>query len=176
MKKKDLVIGKEYLSSSRQDWQVSTWDTHRVRITDLEVKKWRWQAGKLEVAPSWMSTGRTGLRAVKLNTVTGEVESEMVVTLASLRGEWEPTIVAVKAAAENRKKIADEKYAKDKERKNRLGVVLAKARQWLGISEFNPLIKENYSNKATVVVDVDLFDAMVTELEKQGWTYEKKAS
>lgn len=174
MKKKDLVIGKEYLSSSRQDWHVSTWDTHRVRIVDLEVKKWRWQNGKL--VSGYGTFASTGLRAVKLNTATGAVEGEMVVTLASLRGEWEPTIAAVKAAAENRKKLAAEQQAKENERKNRLGIVLAKARQWLGISEFNPLIKENYSNKATVVVDVDLFDAMVTELEKQGWTYEKKAS
>ena len=174
MKKKDLVIGKRYFYSTRQDWHVSTWDTHCVEIVDLEVKKWRWQAGKL--VPSGYMIGNTGLRALKINSVSGVVEGEMVVTLAGLRGEWEPTITAVKAAAEKRKKLADEQKAQEDARKNRLGVVLAKARQWLGVSEFNPLIKENYSNKATVVVDVDLFDAMVTELEKQGWTYEKKAS
>lgn len=174
MKLKDLVVGTEYLSNGRQNWNTGVYDATRVKITDLVVGYWKWKDGKLVNSPGY-STSMKGLRVQVLDKKTGEVKGEGVVTLASLRGEWATTYAKVDKT--NSDRIAAQKAA-DAQRhaaRDRVGIVMAKVKSFLGLTsdhETYRLVHDAYKTDK-VMINVEFLDAMITELDKQGWTYKK---
>lgn len=171
MKKKDLVVGKEYLSNGKQDWTIGLYDATRVRILDLDVSVWRWKDGKLE--KTTFSTGLTGLRVEVLDKNTGEVKGIGVVTLASLRGEWAPTYGRIKKNHEDRIQAQENASAYRTAARDRIGILMAKVKSFLGLTsdyEVSKLVTDVYKTDK-VMINASFLDAMITELDKQGWTY-----
>lgn len=171
MKKSELVVGKEYLSNGRQDWNTSTYDATRVRITNLEIGSWKWSNGTL--LSSSLSTAMKGLRVEVLDKKTGEVKGEGVVTLASLRGEWEPTFAAVQKRYDDRIKFQNDSAARHQAARDRVGILMAKVKSFLGLtSDYETMrhVQDVYKEEK-VMISVAFLDAMITELDKQGWKY-----
>lgn len=171
MKKSELVVGREYLSNGRHDWNTSVYDVARIRIVDLTVGRWSWKNGRL--IASNFSSAMTGLRVEALDKKTGEVKGETVVTLASIRGEWEPTFAKIQETYDARIKLQNESADRHQKARDRVGIVMAKVKSFLGLTsdyETSKLVRDDYKAR-TVVVDIDFLDAMITELDKQGWTY-----
>lgn len=173
MKLKDLVVGTEYLSNGRQNWNTSVYDSTRVKITDLVVGRWKWKDGKL-VASSF-STAMSGLRVQVLDKKTGEVKGEGVVTLASLRGEWATTSAKVEKTHSDRVAALNAAEAHRHAARDRVGIVMAKVKSFLGLTsdhEVYGLVQDVYKTDK-VMVNVEFLNAMITELDKQGWKYKK---
>jgi 5-hydroxyisourate hydrolase-like protein (transthyretin family) len=171
MKKSDLVVGKEYLSNGRQDWNTSVYDATRVQVLSLETGSWKWQNGKLIV--SHMSSAMKGLRVRVLDKKTGEEKGETVVTLASLRGEWEPTYAKIQKNHDDRVKLQQESNARRQNARDKVAILMAKVKSFLGLtSDYETMrhVQDAYKEDK-VMISVAFLDAMITELDKQGWTY-----
>jgi hypothetical protein len=181
MKVKDLKTGAEYLVNRSQNWTDSTYssDTLRVRYQGSIVAHWKrdkvnggWIPQKYASTSSVFGYTTHGVLVEILDHVTGEVKEQGVVSLASIRGAWEPTW---KMVQENRaRRDAERKAAEDARNagRNRVGVVLAKAAQFLGLKPYSNLVSDAYKTNH-VMIDVNLLDAMLTELEKHDWKYEQ---
>lgn len=172
MKLKDLVVGTEYLSNGRQDWNTSTYDATRVKIVDLVVGSWKWKDGQL-VDGRGYSTSMKGLRVQVLDKTTGAIKGEGVVTLASLRGEWETTFAKVEQHHNDRIKFQNDSAARRQAARDRVGIVMAKVKSFLGLTsdyETSRLVQDVYKEEK-VLISVEFLDAMIKELDKQGWTY-----
>lgn len=170
MKAKDLVIGNEYYSNGRQEWDTSTWDSKRVRVLETVVKDWHFQNGKLKEGRTYSWGNHKGIRVMELDKETGADLKEDVVTLASVRGEWKPTNEKVQAtiAARTAARLAQD--AAHKAASDYAGVAVTFAMKALGIA-FNQ-IRRGTTNR--IEVDPHVFMEMAKELEKQGWTYSQK--
>jgi 5-hydroxyisourate hydrolase-like protein (transthyretin family) len=171
MKKSDLVVGKEYLSNGRQNWITSIYDATRVQVLSLEAGSWKWQNGHL--VASTMSSAMKGLRVRVLDKKTGEEKGETVVTLASLRGEWEPTFAKVQQNHDDRIQAQENATARRTAARDRVGILMAKVKSFLGYTsdyETSKCVTDVYKEDK-VMISVDFLDAMITELDKQGWTY-----
>lgn len=171
MKKNELVIGKEYLSNGRQDWNTSIYDATRIKIVSLETGSWKWQNDHL--VPSYLSSAMKGLKVQRLDKKTGEVKGEIVVTLASIRGAWEPTFAQIEKNHTDRIAAQEAAAARKQAARDRVGVLLAKVKSFLGLTsnyETARYVEDAYKT-GKVLVSIDFLDAMITELDKQGWTY-----
>jgi hypothetical protein len=172
MKKKDLVVGKEYLSNGRQDWNTSIYNADRVKIVSLETGSWKWQNGIL--VPTTLSSSMKGLRVRVLDKKTGEEKGEAVVTLASLRGEWEPTFAAIQKNHNDRIQAQEAAYARRNAARDKVGILMAKVKSFLGLTsdyETSKYVADIYKENK-VMISADFLDAMITELDKQGWKYQ----
>lgn len=173
MKLKDIKVNGEYLSNGRQNWVTYRYDATRVRVLNLEVARWR-ADGK----GGWRKntgglTGTTGLIVEVLHKETGEVQGQMVVTLASLRGEWAPTWKRVEDNHNSRIAFQEKQQKAKDAARDRVGIVLAKVKSFLGLTsdyETMRLVQDDYKMEK-VLINVEFLDAMITELDKQGWKY-----
>lgn len=171
MKKADLVVGKEYLSNGRQNWNTNIYDATRVQVLSLETGAWKWQNGHL--VQSSMSSAMKGLRVRVLDKKTGEEKGETVVTLASLRGGWEHTFAQIQKNHDDRVKFQQESAAKHQNARDRVGILMAKVKSFLGLtSDYETMrhVQDVYKEEK-VMISIAFLDAMITELDKQGWTY-----
>lgn len=170
MKAKDLVIGKEYLSNATQSWVTDSFHgfrgTHRVRLLDTKVGTWNIRNGEFMQVSSYRAM--RGLRAETLDPTTGEVTGKEIVTLASIRGEWEPTWKLVQENIAIQRKLREQEAAARDALNNRFGAVFHITEK-LGLKRFQH-VNSRYNN---VEVDLDVFHAMAEELEKQGWVFKK---
>lgn len=163
MKKSELVIGNEYYVCPSQDWQTSSWDVKRVRITNTEHGKWRRDKIGGGYVKTTLSTGRTGIVVEELHKQTGAVIGTTVVSLASIRGEWETTSKNIEERrAENRKARLKVKQATEVLQLE-TGRAVAIAKQ-MGV----PGIKSDvYGRK--IEVHPAVMQAMLLKLESIGW-------
>lgn len=164
MKKSELKVGTEYYVCPSQDWLSTEWDVKRVRITNTEHGKWKWDGINREYRSTTYSTGRSGIVVEELHKETGLVIGQTVVTLASIRGEWEPTAKEVEE-----RRVAKRQHQKDADTKNKIliqeaGKAVAMAQQ-MGITGVKT---DAYGRK--VEVHPAIMQAMLLKLESIGWS------
>lgn len=166
MKKSELVVGKEYyVQPSTASWTTANWDVKRVRVVNTDFGKWRWDRVTAKYVKTSYSTGRTGIVVERLHPETGLVTGTEVVTLTSIRGEWEPIKkqVADRCAGVNAAMAA--RMQKRELAKQATGKAVALVQQ-LGM----PGIKADiYGTK--IEIDPDVLVAMLSALDAQGWVY-----
>lgn len=164
MKKSELVIGKDYYVQSSNEWQTTSWGVLRVRIIDTVHGKWRWNGNTEKYEQTTYNTGRTGIVVERINVNTGKVEGYGVATLASIRGEWEPTVREVAARRALDKSHADAVDAKNLVLREEAGKAVAMAKQ-MGITG----VKTDVYGR-TVEVHPAVMQAMLLKLDSIGWT------
>lgn len=164
MKKKDLVVGTEYYSQSHKDWEFTSWGVRRVRVLDTNVQKWKWDHVAKRYLTTTYSSGKTGLLVMELD-VTGKEQGQTVVTLASLRGEWEPTWKKVQANREQRDAFQKKHDQEVLTLRHRVQKVVA-----YGLQVFGKGVRSN-AYDSQIIVDVELFAAMTKALDEMNWKY-----
>jgi hypothetical protein len=175
MKQKDLVIGTEYLTNSSTDWKDSRWSERCVRVVDTEVAWYYWRMGELvksDHKPSTMFCAATkGVLVDVLTKENGLIVERRAVALAHIKGEWSKTFAEVLAYRQAKNKAFEETNAAAKMISDKIGTVVAKARSAFGLTDY--MVRKMYGHDK-IEVSVDVFAAMVAELDKQGWSYEQR--
>lgn len=120
MKASELKWGTDYLVNRTRDWQASDYvgvgygQTQRVRLHTAEVATWMWNGrDSFERTYKGSSRGTYGVLAYVLDPATGERAGDRltIVSLASIRGEWEILWPQVQEAA--RKARGERQAARD---------------------------------------------------------------
>ena len=172
MKQSELSVGLEVLGSTSRDWMLSTWSARRLRIVDTTDQYWTWDfTAKTYKASSAGFRAKKGIVVECLNKITGASEGQEIWSKAQLRGTWADSWKLVRGNAASRDKMQRD-YEQDLAvKRQRQGVLMALARKVCGLPDKSYTVTDDFSDPSKMKVDVDLFEAMLKELDKQGWEY-----
>lgn len=172
MKQSELFVGQEVLGSTSRDWAFSTWSARRLRVVDTTDQYWTWdRMAKVYVKSSAGFRSQKGIVVERLNTHTGASEGTEVWSKAQLRGTWVESWKLVQENADARDKMQRDHDQNVAKKRQRQGFLVALARKVCGLPDKSYAVTDDFSDTSKVKVDVDLFESMLKELDKQGWTY-----
>lgn len=160
MKASELKWGTDYLVNRTRNWHDSDYvgagygQTQRVRLHTTEVATWMWNGrNSFERTYKGSSRGTYGVLAYVLDPATGERAGDRltIVSLASIRGEWEilwPQVQeAARKAREERQAARDARYALADRTRRAVPRVLAELGMTSGVAVYG-------HDRALVHVDV----------------------
>lgn len=168
MKSSEIKVGMELLQARGNDWDDKPWNCSRVKVLNTKVAHWyrnsktgnQWQDnGYKSDYSGWGGTSRRttyGVIVQLLDKETGAVQGEKIVTLASLRGEWEPTWKAVKERREKAEKLRLDTAAAHKKRTQEAD----SAAKWAKVLGLEGVYASGTEVKVPVAVLNKLLDAL----------------